>query len=66
LILAPNWTGETKEIGQNIVSYFGEDRLGVKLNPFHYIIPVSHPHYYPFGSFGSDFEAGWKPFRFND
>jgi len=48
------------------MSYFGENGFGVKLNPLHYIISVSHPHYYPFRSFGSDFEAGWKVLSFDD
>jgi hypothetical protein len=48
------------------MSYFGEDGFGVKLNPLHYIISVSHPHYYPLGSFGSDFETRWKAFGFDN
>jgi hypothetical protein len=66
LIFAPSWTGKAKEVGQNIMAYFGEDGFGVKLNPLYYIISVSHPHYYPFGSFGSDFETGWKPPSFDN
>jgi hypothetical protein len=66
LTLTPNWTGKTQKVGQNIVSYFSEDGFGMKLNPLHYIIPVSHPHYYPFRSFGSDFETGWKPLSFDN
>jgi hypothetical protein len=46
--------------------HFGEDGLGMKLNPLHYIIPVSHPHYYSLGSFGGDFETGWKRFSFDN
>jgi hypothetical protein len=66
LTFVPNWTGKTEKVGQEVVSYFGEDRFGVKLNSLYYIISVSHSHYYPFGSLGSDFEAGWKPLSFDN
>ena len=48
------------------MSYFSEDGFRVKLNPLHYIISVSHPHYYAFRSFGSDFETGWKILSFDN
>jgi hypothetical protein len=66
LSFAPNRPGETEEVGQEVVSHFGEDGLGMKLNPLHYILPVSHPHYYSLGSFGGDFETGGEPVSFDD
>lgn len=48
------------------MSYFGEDGFRMKLNSLYYKISVSYPHYYPFMSFGSDFEAGWKIISFDN
>lgn len=64
--LSPHWLCKAKEVSQNIVSYFGEDGFRVKLNPLHYIVSVSHSHYYAFLCFRSDFETGRKAVSFDD
>jgi hypothetical protein len=55
-----------EKVGQEVVSYFGENGFGMKLDPLHYIVPVSHSHYYTLRSSGTYFEAGWEPFRFDN
>jgi len=66
LVFAPNRPDKTKKVAQNTVACFGEYRLRMELNALDYIIPVSHPHYYPLRGPGSYFETGWKPFSFDN
>jgi hypothetical protein len=64
--LIPNWAGKAEEIGQNIMSHFSKDGLGMKLNSLHYILQVSHPHYCTLCSLGSDFKTGRKTVSFDN
>jgi len=64
--LAPNRLGEAEEVRQDIVSWLGEDRFRMKLDPFHHIIAMPYSHYLPILSLSSDFEAGWKTFEFDN
>ena len=49
---------EAEKVAQDIVTHLGEDRLRMKLNPFHYEIPVAHPHDLPGVGMCGDQKAG--------
>jgi len=65
-LLTPNWLGKVEKVSQEVVSYFGENGFGMKLDSFHSIIFMSYPHYFPIQCFGSDFKTGGKALRFDN
>ena len=49
-----------EEIPQQILADRGQDRLRVKLNPFHRMLPVAEPHDLPFGCLCRDLKTARK------